>query len=177
MKGIVKASYGNLDRGILQAIGLAVVNYSLLEESLGLGVSWLIVGTRHDEATDLMVRGFHFRVRLETFAGLFRQRFPDDDFSDLNKIFSELETLNKERVNLFHSFWTPGEAADQLSRSRKKLQRDGPKIWEQSVREADVLRFADQAEQLANRLLEFIGERILPRIDDVMPKPRRSARG
>jgi hypothetical protein len=33
-----QSSYGNTDRGVLQVIGLVVVNYSLLEEGLTLGV-------------------------------------------------------------------------------------------------------------------------------------------
>ena len=172
MKVSSKSPYGNIDRGILQAIGLAVVNYSLLEEYLALGVSFLVTGTLPDDAAEIMVTALHFRAVLDTFGCLYRHRFPQDDFRDLTKICNELGKLNDERNHLVHSFWSSGKAADQLTRYRTAVRRGGRKKWEENVSEADVLRLAERAEETADRLLDFVASCILPRIEGVIPQRR-----
>ena len=173
MSAIVESPYGNIDRGVLQAIGLAVVNYSLLEESLALGVAWLIAGKLSDDVAHLVVRKLSFRVLLDTFGGLYRHRFPDDlDSVDLKEICKELEALNEERNRMFHSFLTLGKAAGRLNRYQTTVVRRGRKILDDSLSEAEILGFAERAEKESNRFLEFVGQCILPRIDDVIPKGR-----
>lgn len=173
MSAIAESPYGNIDRGVLQAIGLAVVNYSLLEESLALGVAWLIEGTLYDDVVHLVVRRHSFRALLDTFGGLYRRRFPDDlDYVDLKEICKELEALSEERNRMVHSFWSSGKAAGRLNRYKTAVVRRGWITLDESLSEADILGFAEQAEKGANRLLEFVGMRVLPRIDDVIPKGR-----
>ena len=167
-KSCNKSPYGSTDRGVLQAIGLAVVNFSQLEETLVLGVRFLIVGTLDDEAADLTVRKLSFRDLVEALAGLYRHRFPDDDFGDLKEVCLVLDKLNNERNHLFHSSWSSGKAANQLRRYKAAVRRGGPKIWDQNVSEGDVLRFAEGTDQALGRLVGFLMESIVPRIDDVV---------
>lgn len=130
----------------------------------------MVVGTLGDDAADLIARKLQFRGLLETFAGLYRHRFRTDDFTDLESLCKELDNVNNERTHLVHSFWTPGSTADKLGRFRKAVQRRGPKVWDENVSEADVLKFAQRADAAYSRLIGFIADRVLQRINDVLPK-------
>jgi hypothetical protein len=155
-----EAPYGGMDRGVLQAIGLAVVNFSQLEETLAFGVTCFMLGTA-DDAPDLLVRQLSFRRILETFAGLYALRFGSRDGIEIKTLWKEIEKLEDERNHLVHSFWTPGQAADKLARYRKALRRGGPKTWDDTVSEPDLLAFAVRTEEVCGRVLGIVLDRIL----------------
>ena|SRR5437763_1314717 len=161
--------YGGIDRGVLQAIGLAVVNFSQLEEALAFGVNCLIVGTRADDAADLMLRQLSFRSLLDTFSGLYLHRFGSDDAAELKLLCNRLDALNNKRNHLIHSFWTPADANDKLSRYRKAMRRGGPKIWDDSVSESDILDFAKRTDTAYSDVLEIVIGRVLKKIDKLIP--------
>ncbi len=170
MANQVHSAYGNVDRGVLQAIGLVVVNFSQVQEALAFGVNVLMVGVLADDAADLMLRKLGFRELVEAFAGLYQHRFPGDDFREVKDLCKELGRVNDARNHLIHSFWTLGDAAGRLGRYRKAVRRGGPKKWAESVSESDVIELAERANKAYGRVLELVVGQVLPRIDNVVPK-------
>jgi hypothetical protein len=163
---------GTIDPGVLQAIGLAIVNFSQLEEALAFGVNALIVGTRPDNAAQFALTKIGFRGLLEIFAGLFVERFGNSHEATVKALGDELQTLNDDRNHLVRSFWTPGDAGNTLARYRTAIRRKGPKVWDESMSEEDILALAVKFERAYQRLLELVVEQILAHVDAVIPALR-----
>jgi hypothetical protein len=162
--------YGVLDRAALQAIGLTVVNFSQLEDLLSPAVNCLIVGTRPDDAAQLVLTRLQFRGLLDSFAGLYVHRFGTGEAKALKDFCGELDAVNEARNDLVHALWYPGEDSDQLTRYRTQLKRAGAMKSDHNVGEAAILDLAARIADLHARFASFVSEKVIDRIDDVVTR-------
>lgn len=137
-----------LDTGLLRSLGELVVAFSVLEESLKLG----IIGALPFEdrvATEVLITGMSFSVLVEKFGALHFELTPH--FRNQVKEFSAyLLQLNDERNTLIHSLWLlePDNAVARTFRTSAKaktgLRTKSQDITQEHVRDlVTKLRGAD----------------------------------
>ena len=160
--------YEGADRSLLQALGLLIVNFSQLEYTLTLGVAALMQGTRPDDSAHLVATKVNFRSMIDVFSCLYRYRCPTDTYDTLDALCKGLDGLNARRNELVHSFWGTGDTPGALTRVRSVLRRNGAREEKVQVSESDVLTLAMAIEHAYWEANEFVVERVILRVDDVL---------
>lgn len=166
--------YGDLDRGVLQSLGLVVVNFSWLEDILARATAWMIAEGERGDAAHLLARRSSFSALTEIFAGMCRIRFGntyDDWLAGMGKDF---ETVRVARNELVHSLWDARESTGGFSIQSSRMTRKGARRTELRPTEKEVLELAVQIEEIYFRVAEFILEHIYPsNRPDVIDEPSR----
>lgn len=154
--------YGDLDRGVLQALGLVVVNFSWLEDILARATAWMIAEGERGDAAHLLARRSSFAALTEIFAGMCRIRFGDTYDYWLAEIGKEFEAVRVARNELVHSLWDGGERTGGFLIQSTRMTRKGAKRTEFQPVEAEVLQLAVRIETIYFCVADFILEHIYP---------------
>jgi hypothetical protein len=163
---MISTSETNTHDRVLRAIGLAVVNFSKLQDWLARGVCWIAAGkVSYSDTLDLLVADSQFRPLVEMFAAIYRHRFPGDNDNELKNICKQLSDMNTERNRLFHSLLTPGEVPDQLRRYKRGVRS---KALNEHIDEAFILKFAEDADQTTYNLVHFLVSYVIHRDSSVV---------
>ena len=154
--------YGDFDRGVLQALGLLVVNFAWLEDIVARATAWMIA--REDSATTahLLTRKVNFKTLIDLFGGVCRARFGEEYELYASEMCKALDTISMRRNELVHSLWDAREVTGGLTATNERLTRKGRDERAIVPTETEILGLATEIETLYFSFAEFILEHIYP---------------
>ncbi len=164
-----KDPYEGAEKTVLQAIGLVIVNFSQLEDLLRLGISALLVGSKNDDAPDLVTSKLSFRSLIDVYGCLFSLRFPNESPDAMLEECKRLEDVNEHRNRIVHSFWGTGATATTLTQLRTQVRRKGMVESKLQVSENELLEFATEIDEAYRRFSHLLVPVILG-ADEQLPK-------
>ena len=141
---------------LLAALGTVVVEFSNLEGTLALWLGMLLNPTlRYDVGTATMAQALPYRQKVDHFAALYKTRFPDRPFGELNDLVKAMENIAEGRNKALHGVWSETDEEDVGFYARWKPTKAGV-VFDQSYQSStEIEAFAGRVNALMWRFAEF----------------------
>jgi hypothetical protein len=139
---------------ILQALGILLLSFSELEESLHFVIADEF--TQHSDAARTLTSGMSFEALAEKFRALYQERFPPPDGpGDIRAFAAHLSDLHSRRDALVHLIWLQWDTGVTQRASRRPSTAHGFRIEARIVSASEILAFAAELDLTSRRLLEY----------------------
>lgn len=152
----MRSSTAEEEAAFLQALGLLVVTFGALEDSLRDAI--LIGAGGQDQMIPMLTAGMAFRALIDKFGAMcVCTRPPLRTSADIQPLCNVLNAINDDRNRLVHATWTSSGPAGVPRRYKMSANaRNGLRLNPQDVPVSDILALVSRIEDADRKIWEIV---------------------